>query len=188
MLCESLWALRASVARTCNEDEKSKTMNAILLAAALAATTPSIPSISGPVTAPGVMYPNPPVSMVPAAARVEDFPYVTEEYFLSGTAAGAPYTTRIIIRRPTDAARFSGTVIGEAMHAGGRSLIFEWSRVSILTRRHVFAEIVHSPAQIQQLKTFNAERYASMNIAMGQSNAIIAQFGRLLKSGADPLG
>ena len=73
------------------------------------------------------------------------------------------------------------------MHAGGRSLIFEWSRVSILKHNHVFAEIVHSPAQIQQLKTFNAERYASMSITMGQSNEIIAQFGRLLKNGGAPL-
>jgi Alpha/beta hydrolase domain len=170
-----------------NREEKEETMNAILLVAALAATPP-VPTLSAPVTTPGAMYPNPPISMVATAAKVEDFPYITEEYFLSGTAAGAPYVTRIIIRRPSDPARWSGTVIGEAMHAGGRSLIFEWSRVSILTRRHVFAEIVHSPAQIQMLKTFNAERYASLNIAMGQSNEIIAQFGRLLKSGAGPLG
>src|SRR5262249_25028182 len=87
-------------------------------------------------------------------------------------------TTRIIVRRPADPRKFSGIVVGEAMHAGGRSLIFEWSRVWILTRHHVFAEIVHSPAQIQMLKTFNAERYASLTIAMGQSNEIIAQFGR----------
>jgi hypothetical protein len=158
-------------------------MNALLLAAALV-STPPIPTVTGPITSPGVMYPNPPVSVVPTALKVEDFPYVTEEYFVSGTANGAPYMTRIIIRRPKDATAFSGTVVGEAMHAGGRSLIFEWSRVSILTRHHVFAEIVHSPAQIQMLKTFNAERYASLSIAMGQSNEIIAQFGRLTKSQA----
>jgi hypothetical protein len=156
-------------------------MNAFLLAAALV-TTPPTPNVTGPITSPGMMYPNPPVSIVPTAVKVEDFPYVTEEYFVSGTANGAPYTTRIIIRRPKDAKAFSGTVIGEAMHAGGRSLIFEWSRVSILTRHHVFVEIVHSPAQIQMLKTFNAERYGSLNIAMGQPNEIIAQFGRLMKS------
>jgi len=161
-------------------------MNTLMLVAALAATPP-VPSVSGPVTMPGMMYPNPPVSVVATAAKVEDFPYITEEFFVSGTAAGAPYATRVIIRRPKDAKSFSGTVIGEAMHAGGRSLIFEWSRVSILTRHHVFAEIVHSPAQIQQLKMFNAERYASMSIAMGQSNEIIAQFGRLMKAGAGPL-
>ena len=33
------------------------------------------------------------------------------------------------------------------------------------------------------LKTFNAERYASLSIAMGQTNEIIAQVGRLMKSG-----
>jgi hypothetical protein len=158
-------------------------MNAILLLAVLM-TTPPVPSVVGPVMTPGTMYPNPAVSIVPTAVKVEDFPYVTEEFFVSGTANGAPYATRVIIRRPKDATAFSGTVIGEAMHAGGRSLIFEWSRVSILTRHHVFAEIVHSPAQIQMLKAFNPERYASLGIAMGQSNEIIAQFGRLMKSEA----
>ncbi len=162
---------------------EGQTMNTILLLAALAATPP-VPTVVGPVTMPGMMYPNPAVSIVPAAVKVEDFPYVTEEYFVSGAANGAPYATRIIVRRPKDAKAFSGTVVGEAMHAGGRSLIFEWSRVSILTRNHVFAEIVHSPAQIQMLKTFNPERYASLSIAMGQSNEIIAQFGRLMKSEA----
>jgi len=158
-------------------------MNVLLLFAALV-SAPPVPTVTGPITSPGMMYPNPSVSVVPTAVKVEDFPYVTEEYFVSGTANGAPYTTRIIIRRPKDAKAFSGTVVGEAMHAGGRSLIFEWSRVSILTRHHVFAEIVHSPAQIQMLKTFNAERYASLGIAMGQSNEIIAQCGRLMKSEA----
>ena len=162
--------------------EKETTMMLLAIAAVVA-----MPTISGPVASPGVMYPNPAVSIVPAATKVEDFPYVTEEYFLTGMANGAPYATRIIIRRPQNPTAFSGTVVAEAMHAGGRSLIFEWSRVSILTRNHVFAEIVHSPAQIQQLKTFNPERYASMNIAMGQSNEIIAQFGRLMKSGTGPL-
>ena len=132
------------------------------------------------------MYPNPAVSVVPTAARVEDFPYVTEEYFVSGTAKDAPYTTRIIVRRPKDPATFSGVVVSEALHAGGRSLVFEWSRVSILTRRHMFVEIVHSPANINLLKTFNAERYASLNIAMGQTNDVIAQAGMLIKSGTGP--
>jgi len=161
-------------------------MNAILFAAALAVTTP-MPTVSGPIASPGMMYPNPPISIVPTAVKVEDFPYITEEYFLSGTANGAPYMTRMIIRRPTNPTAFSGTIVAEAQHAGGRSLIFEWSRVSILTRNHVFAEIVHSPNNIQQLKTFNAERYAQLSIAMGQTNEIIAQFGRWLKSGKGPL-
>jgi hypothetical protein len=150
------------------------------------AATPPVPTISAPVTGPGLMYPNPAVSIVPTAVKVEDFPYVTEEYFVSGMAKDAPYATRIIVRRPKDPGTFSGVVVAEALHAGGRSLIFEWSRVSILTRRHMFVEIVHSPANINLLKTFNAERYAALTIAMGQTNDVIAQAGMLIKSGTGP--
>ena len=148
--------------------------------------TPPVPAISGPIAGPGRMYPDPPVSVTPNAVKVEDFPYVTEEYFVSGTIADAPYVTRIIVRRPRNAAAFSGTVVSEALHAGGRSLVFEWSRQSILTRNHLFVEIVHSAGNVNLLKTFNAERYASLNIAMGQTNEVIAQVGRLIKSKTGP--
>src|SRR5688572_12966195 len=148
--------------------------------------TPPIPAISGPMAGPGRMYPDPAVNVTPNAVKVEDFPYVTEEYFVSGTIAEAPYATRIIVRRPRDIRAFSGTVVAEALHAGGRSLIFEWSRQSILTRNHMFVEIVHSAANVNLLKTFNADRYASMNIAMGQTNEVIAQVGRLIKSQTGP--
>lgn len=161
-------------------------MMSVALPAVAVAATPPVPMISGPVTSPGVMYPNPAISITPGAVKVEDFPYVTEEYFVSGTANDAPYTTRIIVRRPRDVKSFSGTVVSEALHAGGRSLIFEWSRQSILSRHHLFVEIVHSAANINLLKTFNAERYASLNIAMGQTNEVIAQVGRLIKSKTGP--
>ena len=65
------------------------------------ATVPAIPLIVGPITGVGPSYPNVPVNVVPEAVQVEDFPYITEEYFVSGvTTNGAPYTTRIIVRRP----------------------------------------------------------------------------------------
>ena len=150
------------------------------------AATPPVPAISGPIIGPGRMYPDPPVSVTPNAVKVEDFPYITEEYFVSGMISDAPYVTRIIIRRPRNAEAFSGTVVSEALHAGGRSLVFEWSRQSILTRNHMFVEIVHSGGNINLLKTFNAERYASLNIAMGQTNEVIAQVGRLIKSKTGP--
>src|SRR5215218_3905662 len=126
-------------------------LSILMLAASpliLGGATPPLPTLSAVVSGPGTMYPDPAVSLVPTAAKVEDFPYVTEEYFVSGTAANAPYQTRIVVRRPKDAKAFSGTVVAEAQHAGGRSLIFEWSRVSVLTRQHMFVEIVHSPANV----------------------------------------
>ncbi len=163
---------------------------AVLLSGAVVprveAAVPPVPAISGPVAGPGLMYPSPPVSVVPTAVKVEDFPYVTEEYFVSGEANGAPYTTRIIVRRPRTASAFSGIVVSEALHAGGRSLVFEWSRQSILTRGHLFVEIVHSPANITLLKTFNGDRYPTLAIVQGQTNEIIAQVGRLVKSGTGP--
>ena len=158
----------------------------VLAAREAGAATPPVPTIAGPISGPGRMYPDPAVNVTPNAVKVEDFPYVTEEYFVSGTIAEAPYTTRIIVRRPRIASAFRGTVVAEALHAGGRSLIFEWSRQSILTRNHMFVEIVHSGANINLLKTFNADRYASMNIAMGQTNEVIAQVGRLIKSRTGP--
>ena len=158
----------------------------IVTAIEATAATPPVPEVSGLISGPGRMYPDPPVSITPNAVKVEDFPYVTEEYFVSGTVADAPYMTRIIVRRPRDPKAFSGTVVAEALHAGGRSLIFEWSRQSILTRNHMFVEIVHSPANINLLKAFNAERYATLNIAMGATNEVIAQVGRLIKSKQGP--
>ena len=155
-------------------------------AAELRAATPPVPTISGPISGPGRMYPDPPINIVAGAVKVEDFPYITEEYFVSGTVADAPYMTRILVRRPRNASAFSGTVVSEALHAGGRSLIFEWSRQSILTRNHMFVEIVHSGGNVNLLKTFNGERYASLNIAMGQTNDVIAQVGRLIKSKTGP--
>jgi hypothetical protein len=50
----------------------------------------------------------------------------------------------------------------------------------------MFVEIVHSPANVTLLKTFNAGRYAALAIAPGQTNEILAQVGRLVKSGAAP--
>ena len=152
----------------------------------LRAAAPPVPRVSGPITGPGLMYPNPSVSVVATAVKVEDFPYITEEFFVSGTINEVPYTTRIIVRRPRDVKAFSGTVVSEALHAGGRSLIFEWSRLSILTRNHMFVEIVHSPANINLLKGFNADRYASLAIAAGQTNEVLAQAGRLIKSKTGP--
>jgi hypothetical protein len=173
---------------TTSKGSITSTMAVLVLAAAVraGAQTPEIPEISGPITGPDLMYPNPPVNVVADAAQVEDFPYITEEYFVSGIANGLPYTTRIVVRRPQRVGRFSGTVVAEAVHSGGRSLVFEWSRVSILTRGHFFVEIVHSPANIALLQAFNADRYASLEISTGQTNEIIAQVGRLIKSDARP--
>ena len=150
------------------------------------AATPPVPMISAAVTGPGPIYPNPAVSVVPTAAKVEDFP----------VRHGGILRFRNGERRPLHDAHHRPEAQGPeyvqrrgglrgATRLGGWSLS-KWSRVSILTRRHMFVEIVHSPANISLLKTFNAERYASLNIVMGQTNDVIAQAGMLIKSGTGP--
>jgi hypothetical protein len=145
------------------------------------ATPPTL--VSGPLaeTDTDKMYPG--ISLTADAKPVTDYPYVTEEYFVSGTAAGQPYKTRMLVRRPQNIANFSGIVVAEAMHTNGRALIFEWSHDSILTRGHIFVEIPTAAVNVASMKTFNPTRYASLSIPLGsQANDIIAQFGALIKS------
>src|ERR1041385_8908276 len=52
------------------------------------------------------------------------FKYVTKEYFVSGTANGQPYKTRIVIRKPADDSKFSGLVLAESMHPSGNPWMF----------------------------------------------------------------
>ena len=75
------------------------------------------PTISLPVAGPGAMFPG--LQRVPSGTGLGDHKYVVAEYFVSGTASGKPYTTRILVRRPEDPGRFSGIVVAEPMHASG---------------------------------------------------------------------
>ena len=61
------------------------------------------------------------------------FKYVTKEYFVSGTANGQPYKTRIVIRRPADNSRFSGLVLAESMHPSGNPWMFHFTHTYSMT-------------------------------------------------------
>ncbi len=45
------------------------------------------------------------------------FRYEATEYFVTGVASGKPYKTRLVVRRPSDSARFSGIVLAEILPA-----------------------------------------------------------------------
>ena len=115
----------------------------VVLVAALAAwggaaqaqfTVPAIPAVEGPITGPGAMHPG--LRDGPAGTNLPDFGYVVEEYFISGTAAGAAYKTRILIRKPAKSKDFSGFVVGEPTHRGGNALICQFARFGIGKRGH----------------------------------------------------
>ncbi|HWW66113.1 MAG TPA: alpha/beta hydrolase domain-containing protein [Sphingomonadaceae bacterium] len=105
--------------------------------------------------------------------------YVEEEYLISGTAnvynwpavgrltsfARGPYTTRIVVRRPRDPAKFSGTAIVEPLNPSLRyDLPIMWGESYAYFMRHgdVWVGVTVKPVAIQTLKEFDAKRYASL--------------------------
>ncbi|MBI4263529.1 MAG: hypothetical protein HY657_04065 [Acidobacteria bacterium] len=111
--------------------------------------------------------------------------YVTTEYFASGTANQQAYTARVVIRRPVDDADFSGLVLAESMHGSGAAHVFEYTSMYVMDSGHVAVEITTtSPDQFIEM---NAERYADLRIADGQTNEILAQVGALVRSPEGPL-
>ena len=78
------------------------------------APPPAIPSITPvPTTADSVPY----GSDDPDVANLAAFGYVQEEFFISGTVDGLPYTTRVLVRRPADPSRFSAIVLAESIRS-----------------------------------------------------------------------
>jgi hypothetical protein len=111
---------------------------------------------------------------------LEKHGYVEKEYFVTGTANGQPYTTRIVVRKPSNNARFSGFVLAESMHPSGNAWMFHFTHLYTMTSGHIGLDILTSnPAQFAE---FNAERYKDLQIQQGQANEIIAQVGALVRS------
>jgi hypothetical protein len=148
-----------------------------------APTAVALPKLSTPVTGPGAMFDSAP-SHAPGHG-LADYGYETNEYFVSGTADGRAYTTRLVIRQPRDATKFSGLVLAESMHSSGAAHAFEFTAMYTMDAGHAAAEILTtSPAQFVAL---NAARYADLQVENGQANDILAQVGALIKSARGPL-
>jgi hypothetical protein len=149
-----------------------------------APTAVALPNLSEKIAGPGPMFDSAP-SQAPGHAPA-DYAYETNEYFASGTADGRPYTTRVVVRRPSNDRKFSGLVLAESMHSSGAAHAFEFTAMYVMDSGHAAVEILTtSPAQFVAL---NAERYKDLRIEDGQANDILAQVGALMKSDRAPLG
>lgn len=170
---------------------------AVLLASAPAAraVVPTIPAIEGPITGPGPMHPG--MRLGPDGTNPGDFEYVSDEYFVSGTAAGASYKVRVLVSRPDRPRKFTGVVVYEPTHRGGNALIFQFARYGIAQRGHIGVTVGARPINLNNpttpaagLHTFNFDRYGSLHVAANQTNEILAQVAWLIKSNHpnSPLG
>lgn len=146
-------------------------------------TAVELPELSASITGPGPMFDSAP-SQAPGHGP-DDYDYRTDEYFVSGTADGKPYTSRLVVRRPSDDAAFSGLVLAESMHSSGAAHAFEFTAMYVMDSGHAAVEILTVPPT--RFDAFNAERYQALEIVDGQANDILAQVGALIKSDQGPL-
>jgi hypothetical protein len=124
----------------------------------------------------------------PFLAASFDFPpldlttsgYVEEEFMVGGTAnvydwaadgtvtvktRNAPYTSRILVRRPADQRRFSGAVVVEMLFPARRwdwSMMWGYTHDQILERGDAWVGIT-LPNSVAGLKRFDPARYASLS-------------------------
>jgi hypothetical protein len=129
------------------------------------------------VTGPGAVYPG--LQKLPPEEDLDHFKYIVKEFFISGMAQGQPYTTRVLVRRPTDVKKFSGIVTAEPMHSSGNSWMFHFTHTYVMTQGDISLEILVGTPQL--LQAANMERYKDLALSGGQTNEILAQVGALIK-------
>ncbi len=175
-----------------------------LCGAPLFAKSASISQISGPIAVTaesGESYRGSNEQPVPGPGLpmpdLERVGYVQEEFVISGTVAGKPYRTSLLLRRPTDLKRFSGLVGVETIHAGGAIPFWGVGREVWAVGGHGWVAVASQRAALEnRVKKFNPARYASLYIPEAPagpngmaaspqdaiSQAIMTQVGMLLKS------
>jgi len=158
--------------------------NAILLSFAVVGSywvsVASAQSVTGPipVTADSVPFLAADRNLEPM--DLKKYGYVEEEFIVSGKAnvydwtadgtvtvktPGAPYGTRILLRRPATGARFSGNVVVEMLNSVRR---FDWAWMWGYAHDHILENGdawigIEMPGGVQGLKKFNPTRYAAVS-------------------------
>ena len=137
-------------------------------------TTAAIPTVAGPIAAT-------PETGLPFRGAVSpiglDDPavddllppcgYVEEEFFVSGSVAGQPYKTTLLIRRPRDPARFSGLVALEPVHVQGGLGLWQTSHAAILEAGHVWVAVGSQRAGLEgPIRMSNPARYAGLTVPL----------------------
>jgi hypothetical protein len=112
---------------------------------------------------------------------LEEYGFVEEEYIVSGLARvydwparpdaplivryrDAPYATRMLVRRPADLSRFSGTVIVETMNPARRfdmAIMHGFLSEHVLDHGHAWIG-VSMPNVLESLQRYDARRYGTL--------------------------
>jgi len=166
------------------------------------------PTVKGPIAADAIGSGS---RDYPFGSSVQDLAsrgYVEEEFFYSGSTPAGEYTTRMLVRRPADPAKFSGTVIAEWQNVTN---LYDLDALWIRSAEHVMREgdaYVAIDAQAAGvvspttgLKAWSPKRYGALQFpsALAPLGGVPADagmfdiFGQGLRAirepaGIDPLG
>ncbi|HEY2385092.1 MAG TPA: alpha/beta hydrolase domain-containing protein [Terriglobia bacterium] len=182
----------------------------------LAVNATPLPKVTGPLPVTADSYPFMAANRSTPALDLAKAGYSEEEFIVSGSASvydwatdgaldvktpNAPYGTRILVRRPSNPARFSGTVVVELLFPARR---FDWAMMWGFSHDYIIDHGdawvgISLPAVADGLKKFNPARYAAVSFPNPNPGApcgnapapaseeglrwdMISQVGALLKS------
>jgi hypothetical protein len=192
--------------------------------------TPSTPLLTGPLVTSATSYPFNAADHDVTPLDLDSFGYTEEEYIVSGLAnvyawqgaslsigiaTSSPYSTRILVRKPTTQVHFSGNVVAEALNPSyGFDLDYIWAAEhthllfhDAAARGDAWVGITVKPSSIASLQRFNPDRYGTLSMAnplpasqvcsnlapeftagteQGLEWDIISQVGAMLKSNQAP--
>jgi len=156
---------------------------AMLAAAFPAALATPVPHVTGPLPVSPTSYPFGAADHTLMPQDLRSMGYVEEEFLISGTAnvydwpnlgpatvrvAHAPYTTRVLVRRPKNRSKFSGTVAVEMLNPSNRfDLNIGWalSHSEFVRNGDAWVGITAKPIAVAALKKFDPERYKDLSWA-----------------------
>ncbi len=142
-----------------------------------------VPDVTGPIPVTKDSYPFGAADHTAVPEKLSAIGYVEEEYFVSGLAnvytwpapgpavvrtADAPYTTRILVRRPAKASKFSGNVVVEPLNPSNLfDLNLGWGLMheQLIRNGDVWVGVTVKPVSVEALKNFDPTRYAPLSMA-----------------------
>jgi alpha/beta hydrolase family protein len=142
---------------------------------------PAVPAMSGPIPVTAHSWPWISASHTARPIDLAQLGYIEEEYVIRGRArvfdwpsidhlsslAEGPYVTRILVRRPADPKRFSGTAWVEPLNPSMRydlPLVWGDTHDYLVTHGDIWVGVTVKPVAIQSLKEFDAQRYGGLSM------------------------
>jgi hypothetical protein len=141
-----------------------------------------LPQVSGPIPVTASSHPWNAAAHGLTPIDLGSRGYVEEEYLVSGranvyskdalgattTTASGPYATRILVRRPAAAHRFSGNVVLELNNPTSNydvDIMWAADHDYFMSRGDVYVGLSVKPVVLDALKAFDAKRYAQVSMA-----------------------